>query len=217
MGLNARLSSGQAPVFISSWKGFRNFMDAVEHLSSDQYPTIIEQLPDGDEGFTSADKVRPLLDELHHFITHQTDIQQAILVDTERNADISMGSNVLRGALTTDRLSGYDLGFNQQGFFVRDRWELDRILFHAMRVEQRLMNPEQHQVEYINLDTDARFLCTTPFGKVGTGEDGIPRMMLQFFHVELRQTAPNRFAYITDPLQRLFEAALTNDAGIEWI
>lgn len=217
MGLNARLSSGQAPVFISSWKGFRNFLDAIGTLGKAHYPMIVEQLPDGDEGFTSSDKVQQLSDELQHFIVHQTEIQQAVLVDTERKDDISMGSNVLRGALTTDRLSGYDLGFNEHGFFVRDRWELDRILFRAMRVEQQLMNPEQHQVEYINLDTNARFLCTTPFGKVGTGEDGIPRMMLQFFHVELRATSPNRFAYITDPLQRLFEEALAHNAGIEWI
>lgn len=216
MGLNARIA-GENPVFISSWKAFRNFMDAVATLGIEHYPTIISQLPDGDEGYTSADKVQYLLNELKHFIAHQSEIQQAVLVDTERESDISMGSNILRGALTTDRLTGYDLGFDEKGFFVRDRWELDRILLQGMRVEQRLMNPEQHQVEYINLDTDSRFLCTTPFGKVGTGEDGIPRMMLQYFHVELRDTAPGRFAYITAPLGRLFESALEKGERIEWI
>ncbi len=216
MGLNARIP-GENPVFISSWKGFRSFMDAIEALGIEHYPTIFSQLPDGDEGYTSADKVQHLLNELNHFISHQSEIQQAVLVDTERESDISMGSNVLRGALTTDRLSGYDLGFNEQGFFVRDRWELDRILFQAMRVEQRLINPEQHQVEYVNRDTDARFLCTTPFGKVGTGDDGVPRMLLQFFHVELRDTAAGRFAYITAPLGRVLEAAVEKNEGIEWI
>ncbi|MEM9953220.1 MAG: hypothetical protein AAF846_16565 [Chloroflexota bacterium] len=216
MGLNARIAK-QNPVFISSWKGFRSFMDAIDALGSEHFPTIIEQLPDGDEGYTSADKVQALYDELQIFVQNQTQVQQAVLVDSERGEDISMGSNVLRGALTTDRLTGYDLGFNEQGFFVRDRWELDRILFQAMRVEQRLINPEQHQVEYVNLDTDQRFLCTTPFGKVGTGEDGIPRMMLQRFHVELRDTAPNRFIYITGPLERVFEMALQQGEGIEWI
>lgn len=216
MGLNARIPGGN-PVFISSWKGFRNFMDAVEKLGQENFPVLIQQLPEGDEGFTSADKVQDILDELHYFIEHQSDVQQAVLVDTERKSDISMGSNVLRGALTTDRLTGYDLGFNERGFFVRDRWELDRILFQAMRVEQDLINPEQHQVEYINLDSDARFLCTTPFGKIGTGDDGVPRMLLQFFHVELRQTAPERFAYITTPLEGVLESALSKNAGIEWI
>ena len=216
MGLNARIAN-ENPVFISSWKGFRNFMDAVKKLGAVHFPVLIDQLPDGDEGFTVADKIQNLLDELSYFIEHQSDILQAVLVDTERESDISMGSNVLRGALTTDRLTGYDLGFNEHGFFVRDRWELDRILFQAMRVEQRLINPEQHQIEYVDRDSDRQFLCTTPFGKVGTGADGVPRMMLQFFHVELRPTAPNRFAYITAPLQRVLEAALEKGEGIEWI
>ncbi|GAB5493647.1 MAG: hypothetical protein Phog2KO_38620 [Phototrophicaceae bacterium] len=216
MGLNARIGRDN-PIFISSWKSFRNFMDATAKLGSDKFPMITEQLPDGDEGFTSADKVQTLLDELMRFIEEQTHIQQAVLVDSERNIDISMGSNILRGALTTDRLTGYDLGFNEKGFFVRDRWELDRILFQAMRVEQRLINPEHHQVEYHDRDSDRHFFCTTPFGKVSTGADGVPRMMLQYFHIELRNTAPNRFAYITDPLLRVFESALEKNEGIEWI
>lgn len=216
MGLNARVS-GENAVFICSWKGFRNFMDAIDSLGEEHFPTIIEQLPDGDEGFSAADKIAPMLTELRYFMEHQTAVQQAVLVDSERETDISMGSNVLGGALTTDRLTGYDLGFDETGFFVRDRWELNRILFRAMRVEQRLMNPEQFQVEYIDRDSDARFLCTTPFGKVGTGEDGIPRMLLQFFHVELRDTAPNRFAYITTPLERVLELAVEKNEGIEWI
>ncbi|MGJ3237170.1 MAG: hypothetical protein ACFE0Q_00545 [Anaerolineae bacterium] len=217
MGLNARIQ-GDVPVFISSWKGFRNFMEALEKLGEAHFPTLIAQLPDGEEGITPADKLLALRAELTYFIDHQTDIQQAVLVDSERELDISMGSNVLRGALTTDRLSGYDLGFNEQGFFVRDRWELDRILFQAMRVEQRLLNPEEHQVEYINRDDDTlRFLCTTPFGKVQTGADGVPRMALERFHVELRQTAPNRFAYITGPLGRVLDDAIDRNAPIEWI
>lgn len=216
MGLNARIP-GENPVFISSWKSFSNFMDAIDKLDAEAYPTIISQLPDGDEGFSSADKVQHLLNELNHFIEHQSEIQQAVLVDSERESDISMGSNVLRGALTTNRLTGYDLGFDEKGFFVRDRWELDRILFQAMRVEQRLINPERYQVEYINRDTDARFLCTTPFGKMGTDENDLARMMLKVFHVELRDTARGRFAYITAPLGRIFEDALEKGAGIEWI
>lgn len=216
MGLNARIA-GENPVFISSWKGFRAFMDAIKQLGAEKFPTIIEQLPDGDEGFTAADKIPEMLAELEHFIQNQSDVQQAVLVDSERDIDISMGSNVLRGALTTDRLTGYDLGFNEHGFFVRDRWELDRLLFQAMRVEQRLINPEEHQVEYVDRDSDTRFLCTTPFGKVTTGDDGVPRMMLQYFHVDIRDTAPNRFAYVTAPLSRVMEAAIEKGEGIEWI
>lgn len=216
MGLNARIV-GENDIFISSWKGFRAFMDALDQLGMGDYPTILSQLPDGDEGFTSADKIPFMLAEVQRFIENQSQVQQAVLVDTERNADISMGSNVLQGALTTDRVSGYDLGFDENGFFVRDRWELNRILFQAMRVEQRLIHPEEHRIEYHDRDSDMKFMCTTPFGKVITGEDGIPRMALSYFHVDIRDTAPNRFAYITAPLLRALERASEKEVGIEWV
>lgn len=218
MGLNARLPE-QNPVFIASWKALRQFTDAVEQLGGAKtFPMLLEQLPEGDEGFTPPDKAALMLEELKRFNEQQTLVQQAVLVNSESGDDISKGSNVLGGALTTDRLTGYDLGFNEEGFFVRDRWELNRILFRAMRIEQRLINPEQHQVEYIDRDNEEqRFLCNTPFGKPTTGEDGLPRMMLQFFHVELRAAAPNRFNYISDPLMRILEEAVAKEQPIEWI
>ncbi|MEL6407782.1 MAG: hypothetical protein AAFV98_00620 [Chloroflexota bacterium] len=216
MGLNARLP-GHDPIFISSWKGFRSFTDAIDQLGKDRFPVLVNQLPDGDEGYSTAVQAATMLEELNLFIAEQTNVQQAVLVDSERKHDISMGSNVLGGALTTDRLSGYDLGFDEQGFFVRDRWELNRILFRAMRVEQRLITPEEHRVEYHDRDSDLSFLCTTPFGKVTTGKDGIPRMLLREFHVEIRDTAPDRFAYITSPLSRILEAAIEANSEIEWI
>lgn len=216
MGLNARIP-GENAIFISSWKGFRSFMDAIDQLGAENFPVMVDQLPDGDEGYSTAEQAAAMLTELERFIAQQTNVQQAVLVDSERDIDISMGSNVLGGALTTDRLSGYDLGFDENGFFVRDRWELNRILFRAMRVEQVLINPEEHRVEYHDRDSDLSFLCTTPFGKVTTGEDGIPRMLLREFHVDIRDTAPDRYAYITGPLSRILEAAVEANVGIEWI
>jgi len=218
MGLNARLPE-QDPVFIASWKALRQFTDALEQLGgASSFPILSEQFPEGEEGFTPPDKAALMLEELQRFNSQQSLIQQAVLVDSERGGDVSKGSNVLGGALTTDRLTGYDLGFNEEGFFVRDRWELNRILFRAMRVEQRLINPEQHQVEYLDRDNEeTRFLCNTPFGKSVMGEDGLPRMMLKFFHVEMRPAAPNRFNYITDPLARILEDAVAKEQPIEWI
>lgn len=218
MGLNARLPE-QNPVFIASWKALRQFTDALEQLGgAKEFPLLMEQLPEGDEGFTAPDKAALMLAELQRFHEQQSRVLQAVLVDSESGSDISKGSNVLGGALTTDRLTGYDLGFDEFGFFVRDRWELNRILFQAKRVEQILINPEQHQVEYRNLDNESmRFLCNSPFGKMTRGDDGLPRMMLQRFHVEMRAAAPNRFNYITDPLVRILEEAIAKEQPIEWI
>lgn len=215
MGIVAYLPNRE-PEFITSWKGFSAFNDAMNQLGTAHFPMIIEQLPDGDEGFTSPQKAATMLDELTYFIQMQEQVSQAVLVDTERGGDISMGSNVMGGALTMDRVSGYDLGFDEDGFFVRDRWEMNRILFQAMRVQQNLILPEEHTVEYVNLDTGQTFQCNTPFGKPITADDGIPRMLLYQFHVEVRPTAPNRFAYITDPLRVVLEYAVEHDHEIQW-
>lgn len=218
MGLNARLPE-ENPVFIASWKALRQFTDALEQLGgAKEFPLLLEQLPEGDEGFTAPDKAVLMLAELQRFNEQQSRVLQAVLVDTDSGSDISKGSNVLGGALTTDRLTGYDLGFDEHGFFVRDRWELNRILFRAMRVEQSLINAEQHQVEYRDRENEeTRFLCNTPFGKLTTGADGLPQMLLQRFHVEMRAAAPNRFNYISDPLMRILEEAVAKEQPIEWI
>jgi hypothetical protein len=216
MGIVAQLPD-EDPIFITSWKGFRAFTDAIRQLGNERFPVILEQLPDGDEGITTPENAVLMLKELLLFSDLQAHIRQAVLVDSERGTDISMGSNVLAGALTTDRLTGYDLGFNEGGFFVRDRWELNRLLFQAMRVEQVLLHPESHQVRYIDLDQPERsFQCSTPFGKPMTGADGLPRMMLWRFHVEIRTATPDRFLYITAPLQRVLERSIELQQPIHW-
>ena len=216
MGITAHLPD-RDPIFISSWKGFASFSDALMQLGRDHFPMIIDQLPDGDEGETTAAKARTMLDELLYFLEHQADVPHAVLVDSERGHDISMGSNVLGGVLTMDRVSGYDLGFDEQGFFVRDRLEMNRLLFQAMRVEQRLIRPEDHSVEYVDRDSDRSFQCHVPFGKPITGADGVPRMALRHFHVELRPSDPPRFAYITDPLRQALEVSVETGVTIRWV
>jgi hypothetical protein len=215
MGITAYLPN-RDPEFIASWKGFQQFVNALDTLGSEQFPTILDQLPDGDEGETSSDKAAIMLRELEHFSEQQANIKQAILVDTERDCDISMGSNVMGGVLSMDRVSGYDLGFNENGFFVRDRWEMNRILFQAMKVEQRLIHPESHTVEYVDLDSGQTFRCNVPFGKPLPGDDGTPRMLLQCFHVALRPTPPSRFAYIVSPLRSVLENSVTSGDTIRW-
>jgi hypothetical protein len=216
MGITAHLPN-RDPEFISSWKGYQQFMDALDELGAEQFQMIIDQLPDGDEGETSAEKAAVMLRELENFIEQQSQIQQAILVDSERGGDVSMGSNVLGGVLSMDRVSGYDLGFDENGFFVRDRLELNRELFRAMRVQQNLIHPESLTVEYVNLDDGRTFQCNVPFGKPTTGDDGFPRMMLQKFHIELRSTPPNRFSYIVRPLKSVLEASIESGDSIQWV
>lgn len=202
--------------FIASWRGYRAFSDALDELGSEKFPLLTAQLPDGVDGISSAADAAGMLDEIARFEALQTVVTQAVLVDSERGQDISMGSQVLGGALTMDRVTGYDLGFDERGFFVRDRWEMNRELFRALRVEQQLLHPEELLVEYVDRDSERRFQCRVPFGKVMPGEDGLPRMALQFFHVELRPTTPMRFLYILEPLKRILQASVATGNPVRW-
>jgi len=206
----------QAVEFIASWKAYRVFDDALHDLGAEQFPLLSEQVSEGIDGLTSPEDAAAMLQELEAFKAQQSNIRQAVLVDSERDELISMGSNVLGGALTLDRVSGYDLGFDSEGFFVRDRWELNRVLFRAMQVEQRLIEPESQLVEYVNRETGESFRCKTPFGLPTTGDDGLPRMALQHFHVDLRPPAESRFAYIIDPLTRVLQAAVETGNPVRW-
>jgi hypothetical protein len=215
MGITAYLPN-RDPEFITSWKGYQHFMDALYELGEDHFPTILDQLPEGDEGDTSAEKAAMMLHELEKFAQLQSQIQQAILVDSERGGDVSMGSYGMTGVLAMDRGAGYDLGFDERGFFVRDRWEHNRELFRALRVQQNLIQPTIPTVEYVNLDSGQVLRCNAPFGKPMLGDDGNLRMTLQQFHVEIRPTPPSRFAYIVAPLQAVLEASVASNTAIHW-
>lgn len=207
----------RANEFISSWRDYYTFRDALLSVGKEHFPMLLDNLPDGDErGITTADLSAKALGELAYFQSLEYVDESAVLVDTERNQDVSKGSNVLGGALTMDRVSGFDLGFDDEGFFVRDRWELNRELFRAKRVQQILLNPEDMYVEYKDLDSDKIFRCSAPFGQIITGEDGLPRAYLKDFHIEMRPVPPSRFAYILDPLTRVFEASVETGNAVRW-
>jgi hypothetical protein len=207
----------RANEFIASWRDYYTFNDALKAVGVELFPILTKNLPDGNaQGITPAEESALALEEIAYFQSLPAVDQSAILVDTERGQDVSKGSNVLGGALTMDRVSGFDLGFDEQGFFVRDRWELNRELFRAYRVEQTVINPEDFYVEYRDLDNDKVFRCSAPFGQMIHGEDGLPRAYLKSFHVELRDVPPARYAYIIDPLIRVFEASVETGNAVRW-
>jgi len=202
--------------FIASWRSYRQFVEALEQLGEEAFPLLYEQLPQGQDGITAPELAQPMLEELALFEARQSDLRQVVLFDDERGQVISMGSDVLRGALALDRLTGYDLGFDEQGFFIRDRLEYDRLLFRARRVEQRLLHPDSLEVEYVDLDGEQRLRCRAAFGPLAVDEAGIPRMALQRFSVQEQAMAQGRFAYIVEPLRRILQAAQETGHPVRW-
>lgn len=201
--------------FIAGWKQYRAFTEALEeHAPRRSYPALLKALVEGEA--TPPEHAKAALAELEAFHQESIVVRRAVLVDTERRQDISMGSTIQGGALVRDRITGMDLGFDEKGFFVRDRWELNRELFRAVRVHQRLIHPENNEIEFMDLDTERVFSCRVPFGKIITGEDGLPRMALSLFHVEERAFGPDYFAHITGPLRAVFQASIETGNPVIW-
>jgi hypothetical protein len=205
-----------AQEFIASWKGFQAFSDALEEIGAERFPHLMAQLPDGDEGVTSPEVAALMLAELDDFARAQSAVRHAVLIDDERGEVISMGSHILSGALAVDAMTGLDVGFNAQGFFVRDRWEMNRLLFQSMHLEQRLLHPESSQVEYVDLANGRSFVCNTPFGPIMTGEDGLPRMAFLRMRVDLQPSSESRFAYLIEPLRRVLQASVEMNHPVRW-
>jgi hypothetical protein len=205
-----------AHVYVANWKGYRAFLDALECLGWEHFPILQAELPGRNDSLTPPNAARRALRELDYFRQHADAATKAFLVDSERGLDVGTSSSILGGALTLDNRTGFDIGFDANGFFVRDRWELNRILFRARRVEQRLIQPETLKVEYVDLDTGRTFACSTPFGKVVTGDDGLQRMHLQQMHIEQRPVSAAYFDYIYEPLTEIFQASLATDNPVRW-
>ena len=203
--------------FIAGWSSFRQFIAALKELGEAHFPTLIDQLYDGGEGVTPVELVPTMLEELERFEARQSELLQAVLVDAERDEIVSMGSDTVGGVLVLDRVTGYSLGFDKQGFFVLDRYEMNRQYFRARVVEQRLLHPETQEVEFVDQETGRSFRCRAAFGKQVTGEDGIPRMYLAQFQVELRPILPERYVHITAPLRRILHMAQQVGNPIRWL
>lgn len=205
-----------AQEFIASWKGHQAFVEAIEALGKEAFPLLLSQLPDGEDGITSSDIAQAMLLEVADFEARYITLTHTVLRDTERDDIISMGSQVMNGVLAMDRLTGYDIGFNESGFFVRDRLEFNRLLFLATHVEQRLLRPELQEVMYVDRETGKTFVCHTPFGKWYNDVDGIPRMYLQQFEIVALPIQEGRFAYILEPLKRILNASIMTKNPIRW-
>jgi hypothetical protein len=99
--------------------------------------------------------------------------------------------------------------------------------FRAMRVEQRVLaeTPRAEQVEYINRDTGQRFIWSTaisgqaipwPDGRMQDDEGRFRFEHPRYLHVEERPHTAADFAYILDPLRRIFTASLEVGNPVYW-
>jgi hypothetical protein len=210
-----------AAVFVANWKGYQSFLQALEQLGWKRFPTLHTELPEGNQGLTSPEAASAALQELDLFRLESGSITKTFLIDSETNEPLAISAMAYGGMFGSDGRTGMNLGFDEQGFYIVDSWELNREMFRAMRFEQQVLEPESlgkpQQFEFIDLDSDRRFVSSTPlklFVRNGAGQ--LKQAYPHRVHVEARSVDAQYFAYILEPLSYIFQAAIETGNPVRW-
>jgi hypothetical protein len=210
-----------AAVYVSNWKGYQSFLQALEQVGWEHFPVLRAELPDGNHGLTSADSARMALKELETFKTLGQSVVKTFLVNTETQETLGTSSITHSNMLGWNGRTGMNIGFDEKGFFILDSWEMNRELFRAKRFEQRMLEAEgldrPQQFEYIDLDSGRRFVCSTPvriFVEDGFGQ--LKQEYPQQMHIEQRTVGAEYYTYLLDPLITIFKASVETGNPVRW-
>jgi hypothetical protein len=210
-----------AAVYLANWRGYQSFLEALGQAGWEHFPVLQDELPEANEGQMAAPAAVSALAELDYFKNHVGNLKKTFLVNSETNEPIGAFSTVYNGMIGRDGRTGMTIGFDENGFFISDAWEMHRELFRAKRFEQRVLEPESldrpQQFEYVDLDSDRRFVCSTPVrvfaqGDLNALKQEYPRRM----HVEQRGIDVDYFSYILEPLTLILRASVETGNPVRW-
>jgi hypothetical protein len=214
-------SMDYAAVFVANWKGYRSLMEALEQIGWEHFPTLHRELPDSNQGLTSAEAAQAALQELEAFKLRGAEVSKIFLIDSDTGEPLPSSTMAYGGMFGSNGRTGMNLGFDENGFFIADTWELNREVFRAMRFEQNVLDAEgldkPQQYEFVDLDSGRRFVCSTPlklFTRGGTGQ--LKQAYPHRVHVENRGVDVRYFSYILEPLTYIFKAAVETDNPVRW-
>ncbi len=206
-------------IYIPNWNEYRVFVDALEQVGWEHFPMLKAHLPTENHGTIPAEAAETALTELAYFKS-QNGISKTFLINTETDEVIQSTSQSEDGLFTGDGRTGLRLGFDEQGFFIRDSWDLNRELFRAMRVEQKQLASDDldrgDQFEFTDRDSGKQFVSSAPLrlfkrSEFGTTQD-YPRQM----HVEPRTVDNDYFDSILEPLTHILKVAVETGNPVRW-
>lgn len=215
---------------ISNWSGYRAFQEALKKAGWQHFPTLQAELPEGNGGVMSAALAAQALQELEYF-QQQADLgSNTFLVETATGETLHEYIASYGGLFIYAGSIGLNFGFDQRGFFIVTAHEPKKEVFRAMRFEQRLFEPEltrngeKGRVAYTDLASEQQFICTVAISKNTPWPDGQKKnaegkVHLDYptlLHIETRKIGASEFAYILEPLTRIFLAAVETGNPVRW-
>ncbi len=206
-------------IYIENWNEYRAFVDALGQVGWEHFPTLKAQLPEENHGFTPSEAASLAVNELAYFKS-QNGVSKYFLVNSETNEVVQSTSQTEEGFFNWDGRTGLRLGFDEQGFFIKDAWDLNRELFRAARVEQKQLASDEldrpDQFQFTDLDTGKQFLSSTPVRVFKRAEFGTTQEYPRQMQVELRVVDTDYFASILDPLIQIFSVSVETGNPVRW-
>jgi hypothetical protein len=204
---------------VVSWKGYAAFTTALHQRGEQHFPTLLAELPDSNVGLTQVPAVQKCLSELADF-QQRTDIAQVVLLDTDSQAIVGIAGDPEDKQFDVVSRSGLRLGLDAVGFHILDAWEHNRELFRAMRFEQIRLETTQldewDQFQLTDLDTGRVFLSSTPVRVYQRLDFDITLVYPRQMRVETRQVGAEQFAFVVDPLFKVFLTAIEVGNPVRW-
>lgn len=217
--------------YVASWHGYREFLTALESLGWDHFPALEAGLPISNAGTMPAQAAANALAELDYFNVQGNVSRNLFVINGETRERLFSYVPEHHGVFIWDGDNGHNIGLERDGFFIEDAWEMSRIVFRAPRMEQLLLEPDATEangsgrVQYTDPDSGRRFECKTPIpGREIPWDDGRMRndegrFRLEYprlLEVEEQPLTADYFAYIVEPLTKLFKAAVDTGNPVRW-
>lgn len=215
---------------VMNWTAYRLFQQTLADVGWKSFPTLQAELPNTNDGVTSASAAAEMLEELA-FFSERADLGQVtVLVDSDTGEELheyvaAYGGEFRHGP------TGDTFGVDAAGFFIRLKVnQTQQEVFRAIRVEQVVPDPstvttgKQSLVEFINLDTGFRFSYPEPVVKIvywpnGALQNTEGQMRLGYphrMHVLTRQRTAADFADVVSALRTVCKAAVEIGNPIVW-
>lgn len=209
----------QSSVYLADWRGYHAFVDALKQGGEGLFSALLAALPDENNGLIPASIARQCLHELELF-KQQSGVIKTFLVNTVTGSIISSRTGSESGMFSWDGRTGMRAGFDENGFFIVDAWELNREMFRAVRMSQRQLESDElgqpDRFEYTDLDTGQQFVCGTPVRIFVKSDFGTKQEYPQQMHIEKRSVDVDYFQYILEPLSHILQVSVQTGNPVRW-
>lgn len=212
---------------ISNWTGYLAFLQSLTQIGWKFFPTLKQELPRKNDGYTGANSAYLILRELELFSKLVEQSSNYFLINTLSGEAIQEYLAALKGIfLYADNGTGLQMGIDPQGFFIlcsdANNPQAKIECFRATKFEQRIIQRDDKgkptKVDFYCAETESHFVTNailTQFETMGAGQLLLPHYPTAM-HVEKRGQEAFHFDYILKPLRRICQAAVLSGNPIVW-